>query len=43
MNLEIRETNINDLERISKIEEICFPNTEAATKNSLEERIKTLK
>ena len=43
MNLEIREANINDLDRISKIEEICFPNTEAATKNSLEERIKAFK
>ena len=43
MNLEIREANINDLERISKIEEICFPNAEAATKNSLEERIKAFK
>ena len=36
MNLVIRQASINDLERISQIEKICFPNAEAATKRSLE-------
>ena len=43
MNLVIRQASINDLERISQIEKICFPNAEAATKRSLEERIKAFK
>lgn len=43
MDLVIREANINDLERISKIEKICFSNAEAATKSSIEERIRAFK
>ena len=43
MDLEIRRANIKDLERISQIEKICFPNAEAATKSSFEERIKAFK
>lgn len=36
----IREANMRDLERINEIEEICFPKEEAATKESLTERLK---
>ena len=37
--MEIRNANIKDLDRISEIEEICFPRSEAASKKSFEGRL----
>lgn len=42
MNIKIRKVTINDLEAVTKVETECFPESEAATKLSLEQRIKTL-
>jgi len=41
MNITIRQASIEDLDSISKVELICFPVAEAATKESLEQRINT--
>lgn len=41
MILNIRQAIIKDLESIVNIENICFPREEAATYESLEDRIKT--
>src|SRR6056297_856425 len=41
MNLNIREVTLEDLEYVSYVENRCFPKAEAATKKSLEKRIKT--
>ena len=41
MNIKIRQAVPNDLEEITKIESICFPKEEAATKESLKYRIET--
>ena len=41
MNIFIRIVSLEDLDVVTSIEEICFPKAEAATKESLEYRIKT--
>lgn len=41
MNIFIRTVSLEDLDAVTSIEEICFPKAEAATKESLEYRIKT--
>lgn len=41
MKIEIREVRKEDLEDVTKLEGICFPKEEAATKESFEYRIKT--
>lgn len=41
MDLIIRKVTINDLEAVSEVEATCFPEAEAATKSSFEQRIKT--
>lgn len=41
MDITIRQASIEDLDSISKVEESCFPYAEAATRTSLEQRIKT--
>ena len=37
--MKIRKATINDLEEITKIETICFPESEAASKESLKNRL----
>ena len=39
LKLVIREIKLIDLDRIAKIEAMCFPETEAATRNSFKARI----
>jgi ribosomal protein S18 acetylase RimI-like enzyme len=39
-NITIRQASIEDLDSVAKVEEICFPEAEAATRESLEQRIK---
>ncbi|MBU3181078.1 GNAT family N-acetyltransferase [Clostridium psychrophilum] len=41
MKLEIRKASIKDLDALTKVEASCFPVAEAATRVSLEQRIKT--
>jgi ribosomal protein S18 acetylase RimI-like enzyme len=41
MKLTIRKALIGDLDAIAKVEASCFPEAEAATRASLEQRIKT--
>ncbi|WP_315078910.1 N-acetyltransferase [uncultured Clostridium sp.] len=41
MDIKIRQVSIEDLDSVTKVEAICFPHAEAATKESFEERIKT--
>ena len=41
MVIKIRQACIEDLDAITKVEASCFPEAEAATKISLEDRIKT--
>lgn len=41
MDFIIREVSMEDLDAVAKVEAICFPKAEAATKESLEQRIKT--
>lgn len=41
MNIKIKQACIEDLDDIAKVEANCFPKAEAATMESLEERIKT--
>lgn len=41
MDINIRQASIADLDAITKVEVSCFPNAEAATRESLEQRIKT--
>ena len=36
----IRAATMNDLDKISEVENICFPHEEAATKKDFEERLK---
>ena len=40
MNLNIRYARLDDLDNVVEIESICFPPAEAATRESLEERLK---
>lgn len=40
MNIRIRTASIEDLNEISEVEAKCFPQAEAASKRSLEQRIK---
>jgi ribosomal protein S18 acetylase RimI-like enzyme len=40
MRLTIRKVSIGDLDAVAKVEASCFPETEAATRASLEQRIK---
>ncbi|UZW16232.1 GNAT family N-acetyltransferase [Clostridium pasteurianum] len=37
----IRQVKINDLDFVAKVEEVCFPKAEAASKESLKQRINT--
>lgn len=41
MNIKIRKVSIGDLDAVAEVEARCFPEAEAATKSSLEQRIKT--
>ncbi|WP_027626524.1 GNAT family N-acetyltransferase [Clostridium lundense] len=41
MNITIRQVSINDLDEVTRVEATCFPNAEAATRESFEQRIKT--
>lgn len=41
MEVNIRQVSIGDLDEVTKVEVSCFPEAEAATKESLEERINT--
>lgn len=41
MNIRIRQVSIGDLDEVAKIEVICFPEAEAASRESFEKRIKT--
>ncbi|WMJ81024.1 GNAT family N-acetyltransferase [Clostridium sp. MB40-C1] len=41
MDIKIRRVSIEDLDAITEVEAICFPESEAATKKSFEQRIKT--
>ncbi|NLJ59097.1 MAG: GNAT family N-acetyltransferase [Tissierellia bacterium] len=41
MNIKIRRVSSEDLYMVSEVEAKCFPEAEAATKSSLEQRIKT--
>lgn len=41
MNVNIRNVTIKDLSSVAKVEASCFPEAEAATKDSLKKRIKT--
>lgn len=38
--MKIRQALIEDLEAVARVEEICFPEAEAATRESLQQRIK---
>ena len=40
MDVTIRQAVAEDLEAVAKVEAGCFPQAEAATKESLEQRIK---
>lgn len=39
--MKIRQASIDDLDSVAEVEKICFPEAEAATRESLEQRIKT--
>lgn len=41
MDIKIRRVSIEDLDSVSEVETRCFPEAEAATKSSIEQRIKT--
>jgi len=41
MEIKIRQVSIEDLDEVTDVEASCFPKEEAATRSSLEERIKT--
>lgn len=41
MNMKIRKVSIEDLDSVTEVESRCFPMSEAAKKESLEQRIKT--
>lgn len=41
MKITIRQASIKDLDEITKVEASCFPEAEAATRESLEQRIYT--
>lgn len=41
MGITIRQVSIDDLDSVTKVEVSCFPQAEAATRVSLEQRIKT--
>lgn len=43
MDIQMRQASIKDLDAITKIESICFPKAEAASRESLENRIQTFK
>lgn len=38
-NVQIRKANIKDLEQVAELERICFPESEAATRDSLKRRL----
>ncbi len=40
MNIEIRQAVMEDLDAVTQVECICFPEAEAATRESLEKRLK---
>ena len=39
MDLKIRQATMQDLDRITAIETVCFPEAEAASRESLKERL----
>lgn len=41
MDIKIRRVSIEDLDEVTEVEASCFPEAEAATRVSLEQRIKT--
>lgn len=41
MDIKIRRVSIQDLDGVTEVEAECFPEAEAATKASFEQRIKT--
>ncbi|MGH4123889.1 MAG: GNAT family N-acetyltransferase [Clostridium sp.] len=41
MDIKIRRASVKDLDAVTQVEVNCFPEAEAATKASLEQRIKT--
>lgn len=41
MKIKIRQVSINDLAKVTEVEEICFPKAEAASRESFNKRIKT--
>ena len=41
MDIIIRQALLKDLDTISKVEAICFPKAEAATRESLKQRLNT--
>lgn len=41
MNITIRNASLKDLDKITEVEALCFPSEEAATRNSLKNRIET--
>lgn len=41
MDIKIRQATIEDLDSIAKVESICFPLTEAATRESFNQRVNT--
>ena len=41
MDITIRQASIKDLDSVTKVESICFPEAEAATRESLKQRINT--
>ena len=41
MDITIRQASIEDLDSVAKVESICFPEAEAATRASLEQRMNT--
>lgn len=41
MDINIRRVSLEDLDLVSEVEASCFPEVEAATKSSLEQRINT--
>lgn len=41
MNITIRRASIEDLDEVTKVEASCFPEAEAATRASLQQRINT--
>ena len=41
MDIQIRQVNLEDLDAVTRVEAECFPEAEAATRESLEQRIRS--